>query len=260
MNPWYLAGGAAILYFLARGSELELNFGGGDVGTDLPPINPRYAVSRTHPYGLWRTRRPPGLPSNARRASAPGGALPYIKTMAAYYQQGPAFIDAMVKLAQAESNATMAAPARNFDARCKSGYRPDSQRLCLTSEGRRGSNDTLITAWGAFQWNRDALRNLTTPWSLTPNALPASYGTKFPHELSPREELGIPIRFYAKLWNRVRSAGGSALDARRAIELWHKKPDEAKAFLRNGERDGFGNAWRQVSSYYAGAVDRRVRA
>jgi len=182
----------------------------------------------------WGSRIPPGLPATARRASAPGAAGPWIEKLAQAEGLGDVFVRTVRHLAQTESGARFGQPAiKVFDAR------PPAQR----PPGKR-----LITAWGAFQFNRDAWRSL-----------PGVAKTAFPWDSTPRQEIARPIARYARLYRDVLAAGGSAIDAARGMRLWHKTPAGFRKYVKTGKSSGFGAAWQTVSATRQQVIDKRLR-
>lgn len=175
----------------------------------------------------------PGLPATARRPSARGAALGAIQAAARQHGLGEVFVSVVSHLAQTESGATYARPANTFDAR------PPAERP---------PGKALITAWGVFQFNRDAWRSL-----------PGTSSTSFPWEASAAEEINRPVARYAELFRQVRAAGGSELAAARGIRLWHRSPAAYRNYLRAGQDSGFEAAWRAVPQRHRTAVDRRMR-
>ncbi|MES1241873.1 MAG: D-alanyl-D-alanine carboxypeptidase family protein [Acidobacteriota bacterium] len=193
-----------------------------------------YPVVPGQEYGSkWRSTRPPGLPATARRASAAGAAVPWIEQLARAQGLGDAFVRTVRHLAETESGARFGLPANIFDAR---------------PAGERPSNKPLITAWGAFQFNRDAWRSL-----------PGVASTAFPWDCTPREEIARPIERYARLFRDVVAAGGGPVDAARGIRLWHITPAGFGSYLRTGRGSGFGTAWQQVPADRRQQIDKRLR-
>jgi hypothetical protein len=194
-----------------------------------------YTVVPGREYGpKWNLQRlPPGLPSTARRTSAAGAALPWIDQIAGAHGLGDVFVRTVRHLAETESGACFGLPAHTFDAR------PPAQRP---------AGKGLITAWGAFQFNRDAWRSL-----------PGVSKTAFPWDSTPREELARPIERYSRLYRDVIAAGGSPFDAARGIRLWHKTPAGFRAYVKTGRSSGFETAWQQVSAKRRQIIDARLR-
>jgi hypothetical protein len=193
-----------------------------------------YPVVPGQEYGSkWRSNRPPGLPGTARRASAAGAAVPWIEQLARSQGLGDVFVRTVRHLAETESGARFGLPANIFDAR---------------SPDQRPSNKPLITAWGAFQFNRDAWR-----------ALPGVASTAFPWDSSAREEIARPIDRYARLFRDVVAAGGGPVDAARGIRLWHITPAGFGSYLKTGRSSGFGAAWQQVPEDRRLQIDKRLR-
>jgi hypothetical protein len=218
----------------------------GDGETDKPPVRQpatsppgkqadtevNYAVNTQRPYGpKWKGNHPPGLPAEARQSSASGAALPFIEYTAQTHNLGDTFVRTVKHLASTESGATFALPAHKFDNRL-----PDQR-----------DGHPLITAWGVFQFNRDAWR-----------ALPGVGKHDFPWNCTPQEEIERPVARYAELFQGVQAAGGSDLDAARGIRLWHRSPAAYRKFLQGGRQDGFTAAWADVPSQHQAKVDKHL--
>ena len=197
-----------------------------------------YPIVPGQEYGpRWHSQRPPGLPTTARKASARGAALPHIENLAQQQNLGNIFVKTVKHLATTESGAMFARPADNR-------VRPFN----VLPRGQRGGKP-YISAWGVFQFNRDAWRGL-----------PGVSKNAFPWESTPYEEIIHPIRKYAKIFSDVRQAGGTELDAARGIRLWHMQPNGLyKPYLRRGKQSGFSTAWKRVPTKYKRRVDRHLR-
>jgi peptidoglycan hydrolase-like protein with peptidoglycan-binding domain len=192
-----------------------------------------YRVVKGQEYGpRWRTTRPPGLPATARHASARGDARDAVRAAANGHGLGAAFTAVVTHLAETESGTTFALPANIFDAR------PPAERP---------SGKSLITAWGVFQFNRDAWR-----------ALPGVASTAFPWQVSVADEVDRPVARYADLFQQIRDAGGDDLAGARGIRLWHRSPAAFRNYLRAGARSGFSAAWRGVAARHRTPVDQRM--
>lgn len=192
-----------------------------------------YPVVSGKEYGpKWKSQRPPGLPADARLTSSTNAALPYIEQLARSHRQGAVFVKTVKHLAQTESGAMFGRPANIFNA--------------LPTAQRRGKS--LITAWGAFQFNRGAWRSL-------PGVAP----TAFPWDSTPYEEIARPIQKYAELFAQVRAAGGTEIDAARGIRLWHITPVGYSRYLKTGRQRGFLVAWQQVPAENRNFIDRHLR-
>ena len=193
-----------------------------------------YSVDASQPFGpKWKSTRPPGLPASARQASTRGAALPYIEKIATPLFLGDVFIKTLKHLSQTESGGRFGLPANIFDARSKE---------------QRPAGKALITAWGAFQFNRDAWRALS-------GVSPAT----FPWDATPYEELFRPIARYAQLFFEVLRAGGSHVDAARGIRLWHRTPAGYRQYVNNGRRSNFTSAWSLVPAQHRTITDKHLR-
>jgi len=222
------AGGATAAYAGGGGTAPQ----GQQVTAAAPPGDIAYPVTPGEEYGArWRSRRPPGLPARARQASARGAATPHVEQLARAQGLSESFVRTIVHLAFTESTARFGLPANNFD------NRPPAAR----------SGKDLVTAWGAFQFNRDAWRSLP---DVTPDA--------FPWDASALEEIARPVARYAQLYRSVVAARGSARDAARGIRLWHITPTGFRQFLDRARRSGFAAAWQQVPADTRSWIDARL--
>ena len=200
----------------------------------VPGAAVSYPVVPGQEYGpKWRGKRPPGLPATARQASAQGAAVPWIEELARAEGLGDVFVRTVRRLAETESGARFGLPANTFNS---------------DPPERRPAGKSLITAWGAFQFNRDAWRSL-----------PGVAKTAFPWDSTPREEVARPVARYARLYREVLAAGGSAIDAARGIRLWHKTPAGFRKYVKTGKSSGFGAAWQTVSETRRQVIDKRLR-
>jgi len=126
-----------------------------------------YRVDPSEPFGpRWKTQRPPGLPLDAREASAEGEGERWVRQIADQQGLGPAFTGAILSLAHNESGGTfiIGLPANNFDTR-PSSERPRVERGSRYDQyprdtGGDGIQD-VITAWGLFQFNKGAWQRLS---------------------------------------------------------------------------------------------------
>ena len=201
---------------------------------EVPPSEVVYDVVPGRPYGpLWGARRPPGLPAAARLTSRDGAAAPVFEQYAQEQMLHDVFVRLVAHMAATESGGMFARPADNFDAR------PPTQRPA----GR-----PLITAWGAFQFNRDA-------WRL----LPGVGAAEFPWDSTPYDEIARPVLKYAVLFSDVLGAGGSDFDAARGVRLWQRTPAGYGRYLTRGVRVGFATAWSRVDARHRAVVDRHLR-
>ncbi len=196
--------------------------------------------------------RPPGLPSYARTRRARGSALPDIEAFAKKQRLGSVFVKTVVQMAKTESGGTYARPAVAFNA--------------LPEEKRGGKR--LVTAWGAFQYNRDAWTCLISAAdrpkriSYVPNGTPGCSGCRggggcvFPWDSTPREEIELPIVQYAGLFRAVLAVGGTELDAAGSLRLFHITPAGFRAWLKRAKRVGCSAAWRTRSARQRARVRR----
>lgn len=192
-----------------------------------------YPVSPGARYGpKWKDARPPGLPATARACSAREAAIPRVRSIAEDEALDRLFVDTLAHLAMTESGGMYARPANVFDAR---------------PPGQRPEGVPLITAWGVFQFNRDAWRHL-----------PGTRDSAMPWDCTPDEEVRRPVGRYAQLFRAVVDAGGRPLDAARSLRLWHRSPKEYRAYLRRGSDADFLSAWSAVPAVHRDTVDAQL--
>ena len=188
-----------------------------------------------------------------RWASARGAALAPIAEQAARYGHGQAFVDTMTHLAKTEGEGgTFAVPARNFNTPC-TARALNRKRLCtLVDAPRRGQ---LITAWGVYQWNRDAGRQLHAldHMGLRAPRIPPDW---MPWDWTAAEEIAVPINYYAQVWALVRRRGGSVLAAARGVRLWHTGPSRFRRYVEQGLGT---RAWRNVDEAVSAKIDRHLK-
>lgn len=197
---------------------------------DVPAIEP----TEGQKYGSqFKSDTPPGLPEDSRLTSPRESALPYVEDVAEQQDLGDDFTKTVKHLAKTESGGQFARPANNFDAR------PPSQR----PEGKG-----LITAWGTFQFNRDAWRSLS-----------GVDEEDFPWDATPYEEISRPIQKYGELFSTVTENGGSSVDAARGVRLWHMRPNEYRRYVNTGKKEGFSKAWNNVDTARKSKIDRHLR-
>ena len=220
----------------------------------VPPLTGSYPIDPLKPYGpRWRTRRPPGLPSGARQSSTVGAAMSAVEQNARAHGLGETFVAVCKNLAQFESRAIYALPANIFDARPPSARPPGK---------------SIVTAWGVFQFNRDAWTALVPPAERASRAsfVPAGTagcsarrGCVYPWDSSPDEEIRRPIEKYSQLFSEIRAAGGSDLAAARGVRLWHASPMVLyPRYLSNGRTSGFEAAWQRVPADRRNRIDGRL--
>jgi hypothetical protein len=124
--------------------------------------------------------------------------------------------------------------------------------LCTTVDGPRSPGKKIVTAWGIFQWNRDALRSLARNTRYIP-ALARHLHDKLPWELTQREEVDLPVKAYAHLWRAVKKAGGSDYDAARGVRLWHTSPGRFNRYIASGLN------WGAQDHTVTARIDRHLR-
>ncbi|MGK7915757.1 MAG: peptidoglycan-binding protein [Prochloraceae cyanobacterium] len=211
-----------------------------------------YSVVSGREYGgKWRRNRPPGLPSWVRKSSARGTALPYVERLAREQRLGNVFVKTIIQMARTESGGTFALPANIFDAR---------------PSWERPSGKGLITAWGVFQFNRDAWtplipeasRRSKRSWVRQDSRIGcrSRAGCVFSWDTSPYEEIALPIRKYAELFRRAKNAGGSNLDAARGLRLWHISPAAYRQWLNSANERNFNVAWQRIEQRLRNRINR----
>ncbi len=200
-----------------------------------------YSVTPGQEYGgKWRSTRPPGLSADARQTGADSSALADVRAFAGTQGLGETFVKTVAQMAKTESGARYALPANNFNANPPS-LRPPGK--------------AFITAWGVFQFNRDAWtclfseseRNTRPSYIANGTAgcsgCAGSGGCVMPWDCTPAEEIQKPILLWAQLYRQVRAAGGADGDAAGAIRLFHISPAAKKAWQRRAAASGFAHAW-----------------
>ena len=189
-----------------------------------------------------------------RHASAPGAALRPIAEMATKHGHGEVFVKTITHLAKTEGEGgTFAVPARNFNTACTTTAL-HAKRLCTPVDAPRDDKRQLITAWGVFQWNRDAGRDLKTLDGIGLRA-PFVPDDWMPWDWSAAEEIAIPINYYAQIWALVRQRGGAERDAARGMRLWHVGPTYFRRYLDRGAGPA---AWIQVDAKVASRIDHHL--
>lgn len=239
--------------------------GKGSKGGDMANFV-TYRVDPAEPFGpRWKTQRPPGLPLDAREASAEGEGERWVRQIADQQGLGPAFTGAILSLAHNESGGTfiIGLPANNFDTR-PSSERPRVERGSRYDQyprdtGGDGIQD-VITAWGLFQFNKGAWQRLSRErrGDVDPDlASPVAPRTanQNPWDATSWEELAYPILWYARIFEQAKRLGAPDLAAARAIRVYHSGPAYWQRYADIGESTGdWERAWRE--SYSA---DRAAR-
>lgn len=235
--PILLGAGAAVgLVFVAR-SAFAGEGGAVAEGVDVSD----YAVPAGAEYGpFWKSRRPPGLPPNARQCSTAAEGRRRIEEAARAAGLGDAFVRFVLALGRNESGHVLARPANNFNSL------PPSER----------GGASLITACGWHQYNRGAWHTATDPslglrLPTFPNRPDLAHAD--PCMASVADELAIPVLVMAACWSDITSRGGSELDAARAYWLWHDLPGEWSQYRRAAS---FSSAWPNFSG--ASAINGKL--
>ncbi len=206
--------------------------------------NMTYPVKPGEDYGsTWKNNLPPGLPTWARKTSTKAAAISFVQKEAQQQGLGALFVKAVAQMAKTESQGRFALPAIKFN------NNPPS---------RRPPGEKLITAWGVFQFNRDAWTALVpvsernSYKSFKPkgdSGCRSSAGCVYPWNSTPEEEISRPIKRYAELFREIKNAGGSDIDGAVGLRLWHISPVGLyKPWLGIGRRSGFRAAWDSLSS------------
>jgi hypothetical protein len=200
------AGGAALLLRSRKSSAMR----------EARPValeRLSYETDPLKPWGrTWGATRPPDLPPEARRSGIPGSATAAVSDRARAEGIGPDFVRMVSYMAENESHATFGAPAR----------RPYPS----------------AAGWGVFQFNRTAWRAMSRR-HFGCLEVPDPLGPREAWETTPEEEIGVPIRMYACLWNVVLESGGGDADAARGVSLWHSGSSYFRAYLAEGRGRGF---------------------
>ena len=210
-----------------------------------------YEVNPQEPYGTrWRDNRPPGLPVSARHCSVPYGGVHYMRESAArltqrYMPTMPreervVWLAGLLALAINESRAMIGRPANNFNAL------PPSER----------GGESLITAWGIWQYNRDAFRGLAEPKSylqpqdIVPDYMGARavqhYDDAMPWQCTTAQEVDYPIVRAIGVAQKVfaTTSGADAQSAYRGLRAVHSGSSRLRHLLRNGRtKREFDRTW-----------------
>lgn len=189
---------AALAWWRKRASPLADVGAVGAVGAVVPSLQP-------HPAGAWGPGwgpvRPPPLPEDARRPSAPGSALPLIAEAAEVVGLGPAFGAAVADLARTESGAILGLPAR----------RPYP----------------ATAGWGVYQFNVpawQALRGRSIGGRIPPVELPGDLPDMM-WDASPAQEVLAPVERYAQVWRHTMAIPGATPSAGlAAVRIYHRGP------------------------------------
>ena len=213
-----------------------LSFWGDLIANQLKKEDYKVPAGREY-GGRWKSQSPPGLPAWVRKSSISRAALPRVEQEARKHNLGNTFIKAVKQMALSESGATFALPARNFNANPPS-LRPPGKGL--------------ITAWGVFQFNRDAWTSVipgssrSSRRSFKPkgdSGCGYREGCVYPWDTNSSEEIAIPIKKYANLFKEVKSLGGSDADAAAGLRIWHISPNRYNSWKSRGRSSTFNSAW-----------------
>lgn len=214
-----------------------------DIFTDSDQI--AYSVTPGEEFGgRHKSSRPPGLPSWARKTGEIYSALPYVRDLARKEKLGDVFVRAIEQMAKMESAARFALPAKYFNA---------------DPPLKRPPGKKLTTAWGVFQFNRDAWTCLLPEYERRGKRSYVSNGDSgcsgcsgkggciLPWDCTAKEEIERPIKKYAQLFRVVQEAGGGQEDAAAGLRIWHKSPSNLyQKWLAKGKERGFRHAWISV--------------
>jgi hypothetical protein len=133
----------------------------------------------------------------------------------------------------------------------------------VVGDGERQPAGALITAWGPYNFNRDAWRSAgihsfgIAPVAQYSGGVPI--GQAFPWQATTLEQVAIPIAIYEQIWRKARRGQASTLDAARAVRLWHKNPSEYLRYVSSGPA-GWRSAWARVPAGARNTIDRHLRS
>ena len=221
-----LTGLAGVLYYaLSSDGEEQVSDTGvpklkEDESSASASSQPTTVAPSTGYYGRkWGNQRPPGLPPTARGVGVIGDALPVIAEVTR--NDRVPFQKWAVELAKHESGATLALPANIFDAR------PAEQRP---------AGKSLITAWGALQFNAPAIRGLRNRLKWVPGSTgePSITDRTMPWDLDRVQEIAIPLNRYRQVYLAALSRGFNDFDALSVTGLVHAGTGYARPVFTAG--------------------------
>ncbi|MCL3861586.1 peptidoglycan-binding protein [Actinotalea sp. K2] len=199
------------------------------------------------------TGRAPGLPDWVRDAGPRRGAFDDVTRRAESAHLGATFVRVCQQMALTESGATYGLPAHTFN-----NLPPD----------QRPPGKGLITAWGVFQYNRDAWtgrvpgaeRRAKRSWVPRGSAgCEAADGCVYPWDVTEHEEIAIPIEHFARTFREIRDAGGDDEAAAMGIRIRHKSPGVAyRQYLDVGRERGFEAAFAGLDQKMQASIRRFV--
>jgi len=205
-------------------------------------------------YGsTFKDRRPPGLPFEARPTSTREAGLKILAHHLDANGVTGALRSALEEMAKKESGAQLGRPTGTFDARIKVRGQDGPPHYYGTAvDGLRPSGG-IVTAWGIFQFNRDAWR-----------ALPGVSNSAFPWDASIEEEIGRPLAVYVSLWNDARTAGADEVSAARYVHLWQHGSSYSNRFKSGaaklgGDASAWAQAWLDVPADHRNVIDKHLR-
>lgn len=207
-----------------------------------------YPVAPEGHFGpRWRHRRPFGLPEGVAPCSAAGAALPAVRATAQRAGLGPLFNATCDRMARKESHGgRFYCPADTFEYRCApSTVSYATRRMCRLEDGLRPEGKRLISAYGVFQYNRGALWSEHSP-------------SMMPWEMSPTEQVEIPITAYARVWRATARLNARPVDLVRAVFLWQALPSKVDDYQRAAQRSGWDTAWNTARRWLGAARAAKV--
>lgn len=202
-----------------------------DFSEELDVTTVNYSDADKPYYGSrWKYNKPYGLPNTARSVVRDGDAHQYISYVTAENGDDAEFSYFMVLLAEHESGATMARPADIYDTR------PTEQRPILQS----GKRKRYVSAWGCFQFNEPAWRDLTrkigwvSDYDLGEAALVIS-DTSSPSQATIYHEIALPLHRYRQVYKQALRRGFSKREALIIVGSLHANESIAKALYMAGK-------------------------
>lgn len=196
---------------------------------DVTTVN--YSDADKPYYGSrWKYDKPYGLPVTARSVVRDGDAHQYISYVTAENGDDAEFSYFMVLLAEHESGATMARPADIYDTR------PTAERPIL----RNGKRKRYVSAWGCFQFNEPAWRDLTREIGWIPNydvgeAAVAISDTSSPSQATIYHEIALPLHRYRQVYKQALRRGFSKREALIIVGSLHANETIAKTLYMAGK-------------------------
>lgn len=205
-----------------------------------------YEVNPEEPWGPhWGKVCPPGLnPVTQRKVSTPKFGKAFITNLldAHYVNLTPDydfFKKALLNIAKGESGYCLGRPANNYNSL------PYEKRLVFDKEGKPIKFIPKITAIHVFSWNEVCFGE---EYKKLPKKL---------HELLPDEEVLLPAKVYARLWNDLEASGLAPKQRAVGLRVWHWKPGVYKRF-KNKLHEGFDQAYLTVEEERRRIIDSHL--